>query len=46
METKKERPYPQTEKEKEMEEKVEYWKKNGKNVMYLNSFNREKWSRY
>lgn len=46
METKKERPYPQTEKEKEMEEKIEYWKKNGKNVMYINSFNRNKWSRY
>lgn len=46
LETKKDRPYPKTEEEQKMEEKIEYWKNNGGNKVFLNSFNREKWSRY
>ena len=44
--TKQERPYPKTEEENEMDEKVKYWKENSKSLIQLNSFNKNKWSRY
>lgn len=45
METKQLRPYPRTEAEKAMDEKVEYWKNNMEGNLNVNSFNRVKWSR-
>jgi hypothetical protein len=45
MNTKQLRPYPRTEAEKAMDEKVEYWKNNMEGNLNVNSFNRVKWSR-
>jgi hypothetical protein len=45
MDTKQLRPYPRTEAEKAMDEKVEYWKNNMEGNLNVNSFNRVKWSR-
>lgn len=46
METKKNRPYPRTEEEKLMDEKVNYWKEHAHDMLRVNSYNRDKWSRY
>lgn len=45
METKKNQPYPKTKEQKLIDEKVEYWKNNASNIV-VNSFNKDKWSRY
>ena len=45
MEFKKTQPFPRTEQEKHMDDKVEYWKKNIDKIV-VNSFNKDKWSRY
>ena len=37
--------YPKTEKDQEMEAKIEYWKKNG-HMLMVNSFNKDKWTEY
>lgn len=46
METRKDRPYPRTEEEKKMDEKIEYWKNKGSDNLYMNSFSRKKWSQF
>ena len=46
METRKTRPYPRTEEEQKMDEKVEYWKNNMEDMLRVSSHNRDKWSRY
>jgi len=42
----KDRPYPRTEEEKELDEKVEFWKEQLQDNVLVSSFNRDKWSRY
>jgi hypothetical protein len=39
-------PIPQTKEEIELDRKVKYYKENGENILKLNSFNKNKWSRY
>ena len=46
MGTRKDRPYPKTEEERKMDEKVDYWKKHAQDMLRVSSFNRDKWSRY
>ena len=45
METKNTVPFPQTQAEKKMDEKVKYWKENLENNI-VSSFNKDKWSRF
>jgi hypothetical protein len=42
----KDRPYPRTEEEKELDEKVQLWKQQLHDNLLVSSFNRDKWSRY
>lgn len=44
MENKKNQVYPKTPKEKALDKKIEYWKKNGNKYLTLNSYNTQKWS--
>jgi len=46
MKLRKDRPYPRTEEEKELDEKVEFWKQQAQDNLLVSSFNRDKWSRY
>jgi hypothetical protein len=46
METKQETPIPKTEEEIALDEKVKYYKENGDQLLQLNSFSKDKWSRY
>lgn len=46
METKNTIPFPQTEEDKKMEEKVKYWKENLEANLKVSSFNKDKWSRF
>ena len=46
METKQETPIPKTEEEIALDEKVKYYKENGDKLLQLNSFSKDKWSRY
>jgi len=39
-------PFPQTEKNEELEKKVKYWKTNLDKTLQVSSFNKEQWSRY
>ena len=45
METNKMQPFPRTRDQKRMDDKVEYWKQNLDKII-VNSFNKDKWSRY
>ena len=46
MEAQQETPIPKTEEEIALDEKVKYYKENGDQLLQLNSFNKDKWSRY
>jgi hypothetical protein len=46
METRKLRPYPRTEEEKQLDETVAYWKEQLQGNVALSGFNRDQWSRY
>lgn len=46
MEAQQDEPIPQTEEEIALEEKVKYYKENGDQLLQVNSFNKNKWSRY
>uniref|UniRef100_A0A6C0CMD9 Link domain-containing protein n=1 Tax=viral metagenome TaxID=1070528 RepID=A0A6C0CMD9_9ZZZZ len=45
METKKMQPFPRTRDQRRMDDKVEYWKNNLDKII-VNSFNKDKWSRF
>lgn len=45
MEVKQDDTYPRTAEDQKMIDKIEYYKNNSENIL-VNSFNREKWSRY
>lgn len=38
--------FPQSKKDKELEEKIQYWKDNAAELLKLNSFSRNTWSKY
>ena len=38
--------FPQSQKDKELEEKIQYWKDNASELLKLNSFSRNTWSKY
>lgn len=46
MEAQQDEPIPQTEEEIALQEKVKYYKENGDQLLQVNSFNKNKWSRY
>jgi hypothetical protein len=46
MATAKETPIPQTKEEIALNEKVKYYQENGDKLLQVNSFNKEKWSRF
>lgn len=46
MATAKETPIPQTKEEIALNEKVKYYQENGDKLLQVNSFNKDKWSRY
>jgi|TARA_B110000114_G_scaffold131208_1_gene137416 hypothetical protein len=46
MDTQRETPIPKTEEEIALDEKVKYYKENGDQLLQLNSFSKDKWSRY
>jgi hypothetical protein len=46
MKAQKEQIYAKTGDEKDLDDKVEYWKKNSDKLLNLNSFNNDKWSEY
>jgi hypothetical protein len=45
LEAKKNQPYPKTKEQGTMDKKVDYWKENANDIV-VNSFNKDKWSRY
>ena len=45
MEVKQDDTYPRTSEDQKMLDKIEHYKKNSENIL-VNSFNRDKWSRY
>ena len=45
MEFKRSQPIPRTKAEKDLDDKVNYWKTNVDKIV-VNSFNKDKWSRY
>jgi hypothetical protein len=46
MEAQQDTPIPKTEEEIALDEKVKYYKENGDQLLQLNSFSKDKWSRY
>ncbi len=46
METTNNIPFPKSEEDKKMDEKVKYWKENLEANLKVSSFNKEKWSRF
>jgi hypothetical protein len=46
MEAQQDTPIPKTEEEIVLDEKVKYYKENGDQLLQLNSFSKDKWSRY
>lgn len=46
MEAQQDEPIPQTEEEIALQEKIKYYKENGDQLLQVNSFNKNKWSRY
>jgi hypothetical protein len=46
MSTTKDTPLPQSKEEVALNEKVKYYQENGNSMLLVNSFNKDKWSRY